>query len=166
MSDFRIALLRNTAFFSSVSFGGMAVMLESAQTVAIDAGDYFFQQGEPGHYMYIVEKGSCRIIKTWSDREVQLGELGPGECFGEMALIDSSARSASVQAVTRCVALEISCLALQKLRSENLEQYTMVQENITRELCRRLKAADLSRMLLTESRPAPADLELPWPELY
>lgn len=65
-------------------------------------GDYVFRQGDPALNFYAVEKGEVEVIRMDSngDQEELIAVLGPGDFFGEMALIESRMRSASVRART------------------------------------------------------------------
>ena len=54
------------------------------------------KQGSPGDAMYLIDLGKVRISITDADGHiVTLAELGPGEFFGEMSMLDSRGRSAS-----------------------------------------------------------------------
>jgi len=65
------------------------------------AGDFVFRQGDPALNFYSVEKGTLDIVRTDEDGAQELvAVLGPGDFFGEMALIEGRPRSASVQART------------------------------------------------------------------
>lgn len=73
-----------------------------------------------------------------------------------------------MQADTSCTALRISSKGLQKLRLQELEQYVIVLENISREMCRRLRLSDVNRMMMARASAGNAstgtvDIELPWP---
>ena len=58
--------------------------------------EVIFEEGNQGDEMFIIHRGSVRILKkTTKGEERPLSILGPGEFFGEMALIDNSPRSAS-----------------------------------------------------------------------
>lgn len=154
--------------FAALSDKALGILQEDVQSVAVAPGEYFFQHGDPGNGMYVLESGHARIHLTWSDRSLLLGRVGPGDCFGEISLIDASPRSASVQADTSCTALRISSKGLQKLRLQELEQYVIVLENISREMCRRLRLSDVNRMMMARASAGNAstgtvDIELPWP---
>lgn len=57
-------------------------------------GDVLFREGEPGKEMYVVQSGRVNITKTVRDTEKILATLGPGEFFGEMAILNNKPRSA------------------------------------------------------------------------
>jgi CRP-like cAMP-binding protein len=69
-----------------------------------------------------------------------------------MALMDMYPRSASVQAETDSSAFKISSAALLDLYQHDMEQFTLLQMNLGREVSRRLREADerLFRMKMTE----------------
>jgi NADH dehydrogenase len=74
-------------------------------------GDFVFRQGEPALNFYSVEKGTLDVIRAGDDgREQLVAVIGPGDFFGEMALIEGRARSASVRART---AVELTTLGAQ-----------------------------------------------------
>jgi len=58
--------------------------------------EYIFREGDPGNAMYIIKKGTVKIYKETKRRKKLIAMLSDGEFFGEMTLIDSSPRSASV----------------------------------------------------------------------
>ena len=75
-------------------------------------GDFVFRQGEPALNFYSVEKGTLDVIRTSeADGSQQLvAVIGPGDFFGEMALLEGRVRSASVRART---AVEVTTLGAQ-----------------------------------------------------
>ena len=63
-------------------------------------GEVIFHQEDPADRMHIIVEGNIRISITSDDgREKDLAVLQPGDCFGEMALLDGSNRSATATAV-------------------------------------------------------------------
>lgn len=92
-------------------------------------GELIFSEGASGQNAYIVRRGEVQVVKhTGSQGQVVLKTLGPGELFGEMALITANPRSASVVAVTD-VELEVldRDTFAQKLRSDTEFSVRMVQ---------------------------------------
>jgi CRP-like cAMP-binding protein len=61
-------------------------------------GEIVFEEGATGREMFIVHTGRVRISMKGSDREHLLAVLGPGEVFGEMALVDAAPRAATAKA--------------------------------------------------------------------
>jgi CRP-like cAMP-binding protein len=165
MTPDNIELLKNMPVFDRISESALAVVLSEARTISVPAGDHFFMQGDEALYMYVLVTGEASVRKSWSDRELEVGLLLPGDCFGEVALISTSGRSATVRAVTDCTALEISPLNLQVLRERDVDQFIEIQMNLSRELCRRLLLSDASRMLITEPHPKTDEGGLSWPML-
>ncbi|GAV19806.1 cyclic AMP receptor-like protein [Mariprofundus micogutta] len=78
-------------------------------------------------------------IESRDGEALQFKELNQGDCFGEMALLDLYPRSCSVKAVSECQVIEISQHCLFKLYQHDLEQFTIIQMNIGREISRRLR---------------------------
>ena len=64
------------------------------------AGEAIFSEGDPADAVHVVVEGSVRIHRDADDgSDVTISVLGPGECIGEQALLDSFPRSASAGAV-------------------------------------------------------------------
>jgi len=76
-----------------------------------EPGQNVFSQGELGDRVYILLSGKAEVVRT-PNGEAGVGEqllatLGPGECFGEMALLDNAPRNASVRCVQAMTVLSI-----------------------------------------------------------
>jgi serine/threonine-protein kinase len=68
-------------------------------TMTFAAGARVVAEGDTGTTAYVIERGRCVAYKTVDERRVVLREMGPGEVFGEMAVISSRPRSATVEAL-------------------------------------------------------------------
>lgn len=86
-------------------------MGEAANIVQYKAGDYLFQEGDPGDYLYIIMKGSVEIIKEGKGVLVELPE---GSLLGEMAIVDSGPRSATARCKTDLIANRMSKAEVEK----------------------------------------------------
>jgi CRP-like cAMP-binding protein len=67
-----------------------------------------FSEGQPGHELYILQKGQVKISKIVNDKEVMLALLKPGDIFGEMSLLENKPRSASAMAHEDAVLLAVN----------------------------------------------------------
>jgi CRP-like cAMP-binding protein len=95
--------LAHVPLFEGISEESMARLAAVTGELDFDPGQYIVLQGQVGTGLYVITSGAARALRG-SD---ELAEFGPGDFFGELAVIDQMPRSASVQAVepTSCLAL-------------------------------------------------------------
>jgi CRP-like cAMP-binding protein len=141
-TDARVRRLQETALFGATSDDTVAFVLAKAPSISVEAGRWFFREGERGASIYWLEQGSVSICMRRGGTDVELRRLGPGDCFGEVALFDFGPRSASVLALEPCVALEITSGLLREVSRRDLEQFTLLTMNLGRELARRARTAE------------------------
>jgi CRP-like cAMP-binding protein len=89
-------LIRGVPLFAEASDGFLERLAGEFFERTYRAGDAIAEEGESGKTFVVIDSGEVSV--TVHGQEV--GRLGPGHAFGEMALIDKSARSATVRAVT------------------------------------------------------------------
>ena len=142
MLQTRIEMLQGMPLFGAITESALQLLLEQAHTVSVRASDFFFREGEPASGMFVLERGRVAVMKAWRDKEWVLRHLGTGDCFGEMALLDLLPRSASVQALEDCVAIELTPAHLHRLFESDMEQFALIQMNMGREVSRRLRITD------------------------
>ncbi len=88
---------------------------EHLSSITYTKGSTVFKEGESEGHAYLIESGMVEISRTVAGRKVQLGVLGPGELFGEMATLDNQSRSATATALCDTELMPISAEHLQKL---------------------------------------------------
>ncbi len=142
MRNRRIELLQGMPIFGAISDDALHFLLEQAHEVMVPTGEYFFRENDQAQSMFVLEAGSAEVIKGWQGNDTVLHRLAAGDCFGEMALMDLFPRSASVRAAEDCRAIELSAADLLRLFERDAEQFALIQMNIGREVCRRLRATD------------------------
>ncbi len=85
-------LLRRTRLFADLPSRNLKAFIRYATMHNADEGVHLIEQGEPGHFMAVVMAGACAVRR---DGE-QVSTLGPGDCLGEMSMIDGLPCSATV----------------------------------------------------------------------
>jgi NADH:quinone reductase (non-electrogenic) len=73
-----------------------------------EPGETVFLQGDLGDNVYVIESGECDVSRESNGTQTHVATLGPGDCFGEMALVNDVSRNATVRARTTMNVLLIS----------------------------------------------------------
>lgn len=99
------------------------VQLRTDRAVSIrrehfEPGQAIFREGDHGDWLYLIEEGEVEVRKQVAgEREVPIRRLGPGDCFGEIALLGDHVRTASTHSLTSANVLAIDRDACQALLS-------------------------------------------------
>lgn len=125
------------------------VKAEARFTRAVKAGETVFREGDAGRTMFVVRSGRVRISRKVRGGEKTYAMLGPGEFFGEMAMINGQPRSASAEAVEDAQLLELDAGLVQKMVTDEAE----IAVRILHKLTRRLAEADSLIAILTKRDP-------------
>ena len=128
-----VALLRSVPLFSSLDSKATAELGEYLTIHDYPRTATIFRTGDPGDAMYLIDVGKVRINITDADGAVvTLAELGPGDFFGDMAMLDGQGRSANA------VAIEDARLA--KLTRDDFISFMRADPRVTLELLTALTA--------------------------
>jgi CRP-like cAMP-binding protein len=92
----KIDLLKNVALFSRCSASELQQIAQLADEVDVEQGRVLTREGRPGREYFVIAEGNAKVTL----RNKKLNELGPGESFGEMSLLDMGPRSATIVAQT------------------------------------------------------------------
>ncbi|HYO66705.1 MAG TPA: cyclic nucleotide-binding domain-containing protein [Archangium sp.] len=94
----------------------MLSMMERLQPRVFQAGESIVEEGQPGSSMFAIVEGSVEVVRTLkSGRRRTVAFLGEGEFFGEMSLLASTPRFATVRAFERTAVLELTREQLEEL---------------------------------------------------
>jgi CRP/FNR family transcriptional regulator, cyclic AMP receptor protein len=103
-----IALLKRVPLFSELAPEELERISRVAVPRSYPKGVRVFHEGDHSDACYIVRSGDLRVTREHSDgRAIALATLGPGDIFGELAMLDGEARSASVEALSDCELLAL-----------------------------------------------------------
>jgi len=96
------ARLRSVPIFAALDDAAVEELCTLLTPAELEAGKQLFHVGDAGNAMYLIENGHVRIYVIDADgRDVTLAELGQGDFFGEMAMIDGHGRSANAVVTER-----------------------------------------------------------------
>jgi hypothetical protein len=94
--DEEIAILRDNPVLGLLPVAGIEQLAQRLEEVDVGPGSQLFAQGDPADTFYVVADGAVEVIGDG----VQRRTMGPGECFGEVALLAGSTRTATVRSAT------------------------------------------------------------------
>jgi CRP/FNR family transcriptional regulator, cyclic AMP receptor protein len=96
-------LLAANPFFASLGPEALEAIAALCTTRTLARGEVLFLKGDPGDALYAIRRGRIRIATgTDEGRHVTLNILGPGDVFGEIALLDGKPRTAEAVAIESC----------------------------------------------------------------
>jgi CRP/FNR family transcriptional regulator len=135
-----VELLKSVALFADLGDAELERFSHVAVPRAYPAGTRVFHEGDSSDACYIVRDGSFRITREHSDgRAITLATLGPGEIFGELAMLDGDKRSASAEALTDGDVLALPAGDVRSL----LARHPEIALKLVAGLVRRLRAANV-----------------------
>jgi len=113
-----LGALPETALLASIPPAQLAGALEKMAARRFPAGITILREGEPGDSLYLITEGRVQV-ETQDDagERVLLGSLAPGDFFGEISLLTSRPRTATVTALTDVETLELTRASLESLRA-------------------------------------------------
>lgn len=130
--------LAEVPLFSAASRKDLQKIARASDEVAVKAGRVLVDQGRPGHEFFLILEGSATVRRN--NRKV--AELGPGQYFGELSLLDRGPRTASVVADTDMKVLVLG----QREFLGVLDDVPGLAYKILRIMAHRLREADLKNV--------------------
>lgn len=143
ISDEQIELLQAMAIFGGITAEVLRFLLPLTKHIKVMAGQIVFREGDPASSLFVLEHGEIHLLKQWEADQYRLKTLGRGDCFGEVSLIDLQPRLTTAVAHSDSSLIEISAANLQQLYEKDPEQFTLIYINMAREVCRRLREAEI-----------------------
>jgi CRP-like cAMP-binding protein len=128
-------VLQELPLFAGVSKRHVRKIAALATEARFSTGSRIVRQGEPGNAFFVVLDGEASVVRSG----LPSIPLGPGDSFGEMALLDGGPRSATVVAKTDVLCLRLARAAFTKMLKSEPE----IALVLLGELSRRLRLAEL-----------------------
>ncbi|MCK5689255.1 cyclic nucleotide-binding domain-containing protein [Myxococcota bacterium] len=113
----KVLFLKGVDLFRTIPGEELSHIALIADEVAFDPDEAVFAEGDHGDAMYLIVEGK---VKVHSGEKV-FAELGEKSVFGEMAILDSEPRSASITAISDVTALEITREEFDEILAEKPE---------------------------------------------
>ncbi len=129
----KVLFLKSVDLFSQIPGEDLAQIALITSEEGRDTGEDVVVEGEVGDALYVVLDGRVKVHL----KEKAIAELGTRECFGEMALLDASPRSATVTALTDVTLLKISREDFQEIMADK----HAISLGVIKVLTRRLRDA-------------------------
>jgi CRP-like cAMP-binding protein len=100
--------LRRVPLFAELQKKQLRSLAKWTSTRNFNEGQVIVSEGQSGLGLYIIESGRVKVTQKTATGEREIRQMGPGESFGELALLDNSPRGATVSAAepTTCVLLD------------------------------------------------------------
>jgi CRP-like cAMP-binding protein len=108
------AVLRGIELFDGLSRRQRKLLAMRADEVEVEPGRVLCCKGRTSHEFFVIEDGTARVVRDGQ----YLNELGPGDFFGEMGLLEDAPRNADVIAETPLTLMVLSAPAFRDLERE------------------------------------------------
>ena len=133
-------LLRQCPLFASHKAEDLVDIAQFMRPIRAAAGTRLFSQGQPAEGMYLIETGRVRIVSRLpGDKVVELGRVGPGEMFGEVALVIHSQHSTSAEVIEAVRGCFFGRLHFEMLRNDLRPSAFRTMNAITVAVCGRIR---------------------------
>jgi CRP/FNR family cyclic AMP-dependent transcriptional regulator len=101
-------LLLGLRLFRGLTDPDLSALLLHSDLIECVTSEVLIREGEQGQHLFVLMNGKVDICKRTAGAPKTIQTLGPGECFGEMSLIDCRSRSASVRAASPCKLIRVN----------------------------------------------------------
>jgi CRP/FNR family transcriptional regulator len=113
-------LLRQVALFATLADEDLVQLAELAVPRTFGAGEVVFREGDASDTCYVIRSGHARaVIEHQGGRSITLARFGPGEIFGELAMLGEEPRSATVETLEETEAIAILGPDMRRLLREH-----------------------------------------------
>ncbi len=130
----KILFLKSAAIFERVTGEDLAPAARIAEVELYAPGEPIVREGERGDALFILVRGTATVERGGR----VIATLGPGDAVGEMAVLDSEPRSATVRATSEVEALRMGSEAFYEILHEQVE----IAEGVIRVLSQRVRSLD------------------------
>ena len=132
-------LLGSLPLFETLNTRELAELVAVAVPRSYDRGEVIFQEGSQGDVMYVIRKGRILIKREHAGgRTIALTEMGPGDLFGELAIFDKEARSATAECIEKTNVVALTSGDVSRVLTRNPE----IAVKLLQQLSKRIRTAN------------------------
>src|SRR3954464_3738533 len=85
----------------------LAARARQPRTCSYPSGSTIFEEGDHGDCMHVLRSGAVKVVRPSQDEDIVLDVLGPGKVFGELAVLNSSPRTATLVALADAITVVV-----------------------------------------------------------
>jgi CRP/FNR family transcriptional regulator, cyclic AMP receptor protein len=116
--------LKRIPIFEDVSDEELRVVTTFASSEEFPEGKVILREGDYSNHLFAIEEGTVKVKR--GDEEI--GELGPGDIFGEVGLLEKERRTASIVATSRVRVIKIEHWELQRMKKKLPDVYKRIED--------------------------------------
>ena len=136
-------MISSVSIFAGLEDDALDILLSQAKQFSVSSGQLIVREGDVGNRFFLIESGLVRVCKHYEEaEEVEFAILSEGDFFGEMCILETLPRAATVQALTDTTLFSVSSMAFLALYDTMPKQYGILLLNIARDLSRRIRHLD------------------------
>ena len=127
-----LELLSRVPLFAGLSPAHLGRVAALAEQTTYNAGRVIVKKDDPGRAFYVIVEGRAKVVKGKMVTARREAELGTGDFFGELALLDGDRRAATVLAATPLTTIRIERTAFRRLLREESDLAIKLLEGMAR----------------------------------
>jgi len=133
--------LEGVPIFAGLDQGALDLLLANSRRIDAETGELIVHEGDSSNEMFVIGEGEVRVWKHHGTPEqVEIAVMGQKDFFGEMCMLETLPRAATVEALSRCILVGIKSSAFYRLYQARPDQHAILILNLARDLSRRIRA--------------------------
>jgi len=116
--------LKRIPIFADVPDEELRVVTTFATSEEFPEGKVILREGDFSNHLYAIEEGTAKATRDGEE----IGQLGPGDIFGEVGLLEKEKRAASIEATSRLRAIKIEHWELQRMKKKLPDVYEKIEQ--------------------------------------
>lgn len=133
--------LEGVPIFAGLDQRALDLLLANSRRIDAEPGELIVHEGDSSNEMFVIGEGEVRVWKHHGTPEqVEIAVMGQKDFFGEMCMLETLPRAATVEALSHCTLVGIKSSAFYRLYQARPEQHAILILNLARDLSRRIRA--------------------------